>query len=426
MDNDNDQKISDINLKRKIYPLSQCNIKMQIYDLRSKNDQTVSTLLSTVINEARIVIFAFDLMKKESLNSIKTWYNETRKLNAKFMPILAGNKYDLFKNMNDLYKIEIIKLARDYSKQMHCPFIMTSAKSSIHIQSLFTLIIEYMVEKKFTLKQQKERHGPIIEWNDYYPYSLRPTVHLKKLMEIHEQYIKRKELNDMIESDIDESENEDMVYPQEHIYHSGDNFDDDDDVKEVKVFLDKTQKEIRNEILMQGIDADDDNEDNEEGKFELRKGVNLMEKGTVTKSDDDHEDDDKGGVNRNVRFRSKSLDLSRSRERSRNMYEFKSRKRMKRDDGISEKERVKHQASDDDEEEVKIQKFETLMGFAKCMENECDDDDDDDIIIHKSMTLMGGNLTMEDENESDDEKVIESDNVTMIGLCENNKLKFIK
>ena len=365
---DNDQKVPDINLKSKIHPLSECNINMQFYDLCTEHNQTVSSLLSTIINEARVVVFTFDLMRKESLKSIKKWYNESRKLDKKFIPIIVGNKYDLFKNMNDLYKLEIIKLSREYSNKMHCPFIMTSAKSSTNIKSLFTLIIEYMFQMKFTLKQQKERHEPILEWNEYegHPRNLlHPTVHIEKLIEINENKKRKKLNNDMIESDHENDGMDDMIYPQQYIYHSGDNFDEED-VKEVEQFLNETRKEFVDDAVEEGSEGNDDDDDEE--KIELRQGVVLMEKGSVTNNDAEVQDEEK-------------------------------------------------------------QKAETLMGFVRETEYECDDEgdeDEDEIMMHKSMTLMGGNLTMKDENESDDEKVIESGNVTMIGLCQNEKLKFIQ
>ena len=392
----NQQKDENTSVKSKIYPLKQFNINIQIHDQCSKNTSITSDVSSAI--DAKVIIFAFDLMNKKSLLSIRKWYTQTRKLNKEFIPILVGNKYDLFENMNDLYKIEITKTAREFANKMHCPFIMTSAKSSIHIHQIFQLMIEYMFRMRFTLKQRKkERVEPILEWNAFgrnilkytqdmkFKNMLHPTVHLKKLITINENgHIDNK---DMIESDGSDNESmendyDDIVYQHEYIYHSGANFDDDD-VEEVKQFLNKTKKVIQNVIHKEGFDDDKENENDMEQQ-ELKQGVTLMGMMTNDGNDDGNDDGDEEGM-----------------------------------------------------ESVEIRKSETLMGFAEDIEWEKDDGKKDEgqevedveigMMKGKGITLMGDmNIGGKEDDESADEKIIGSGNITMIGMCDNEKLKFVK
>ena len=63
--------------------LKSVDVTLSIWYLKMRNidDQSVNTQLSILLNDAKIVLFTFDLTSMESLLSIKKWYKTSREFN---------------------------------------------------------------------------------------------------------------------------------------------------------------------------------------------------------------------------------------------------------------------------------------------------------------------------------------------------------
>ncbi len=105
-----------LNVMEKSFELKNCIANLQIYHLGGQRQ--FAELMPTALEGTKAVIFAFNLIQKQSLNSIKRWYKDARKLTKVFKPILVGTNYDLFEQKDSPYKAEICKMPRDMIKMM--------------------------------------------------------------------------------------------------------------------------------------------------------------------------------------------------------------------------------------------------------------------------------------------------------------------
>jgi GTP-binding protein of the ras superfamily involved in termination of M-phase len=95
-------------------------------------------MLPLVSNDAVAILFMFDLTRKNTLNSIKEWYRQTRGFNKVSLqwsslslddiaqtaiPVLIGTKYDQFIQLNRTQQEEITRQAKKFSKAMHAPLV---------------------------------------------------------------------------------------------------------------------------------------------------------------------------------------------------------------------------------------------------------------------------------------------------------------
>merc|ERR1711879_1117467 len=103
------------------------------------------------------------------LISIKKWYKDARKINKVFKPILVGTKYDLFAEKENSYKSEIAEIARSFSQNMHSPLIFCSAKTSLNVKQVFTIVVGSVFQIRIKSKQKsKELEDPLLEYDVIY------------------------------------------------------------------------------------------------------------------------------------------------------------------------------------------------------------------------------------------------------------------
>lgn len=113
---------------------TKCN--MSIWDLGG----SFSALLPIVCESSVAVVFMFDLTRRESLESIKTWYKQVRAINKTAIPFLCGTKFDLFNLVTETERDSTISLARKYANAMKAPLIFTSALETVNVGKLFKII----------------------------------------------------------------------------------------------------------------------------------------------------------------------------------------------------------------------------------------------------------------------------------------------
>jgi len=156
-----------LNVMEKSFELKNCIANLQIYDLGGQRQ--FAELMPTALEGTKAVIFAFNLIQKASLISIKRWYKDARKLNKVFKPILVGTKYDLFEQKDTPYKLEIVKMARGYAENMHSPLIMCSSKQSTNVKQVFTIVVGSVFQIKIKSKQKHDdTKEPVLEYDVIY------------------------------------------------------------------------------------------------------------------------------------------------------------------------------------------------------------------------------------------------------------------
>ena len=66
-------------------------------------------MLPLVCNDAIALLFMFDLSRKATLSSIKSWYKQARLLNKTATAFLIGTKYDYFVTQTKQEKADVVK-----------------------------------------------------------------------------------------------------------------------------------------------------------------------------------------------------------------------------------------------------------------------------------------------------------------------------
>jgi len=151
-----------VNFMQKTIALKNVNVTFSIWDLGGQKEY--KELLPLVCAEARVILFVFDLTKKNSLVAIKSWYRAVRQENKHAIAFLIGSKYDLYDNRDMAFKKDISKQARKFSKAMKAPLIYCSSSKSINIKKIFQIIISKVFNVQPRVKELKNENDPILEY----------------------------------------------------------------------------------------------------------------------------------------------------------------------------------------------------------------------------------------------------------------------
>jgi len=216
-----------LNVMEKSFELKNCVANLHIYDLGGQRQ--FAELMPTALDTTKAVIFAFNLIQKKSLNSVKKWYKDARKINKVFKPILVGTKYDLFAQKEDSYKSEIAEMARSFSRNMHSPLIFCSAKTSLNVKQVFTIVVGSVFQIRIKSKQKsKELEEPLIEYDCIYENKKSKKKDKDKKKKSKKKKSKKKKKHKSKASESDEEDPDDDTEPEE----SDDDENDVDDDKE--------------------------------------------------------------------------------------------------------------------------------------------------------------------------------------------------
>ena len=153
-----------VNFMEKTISLRVTEITFSIWDLGGQ--QEYLHMLPLVCNDAVALLFMFDLTRKSTLNSVKSWYKQARTLNKVATPFLIGTKYDEFSEQTAEVKDEITKQVRKFAKAMKAPLIFCSASLSINVQKIFKIVLSKVFDLRCNVKEISGSGEPIIEYNE--------------------------------------------------------------------------------------------------------------------------------------------------------------------------------------------------------------------------------------------------------------------
>jgi len=151
-----------VNFMEKTISLKNVNVTFSLWDLGGQKEYR--ELLPLVCAEARVLLFVFDLTKKNSLVAVKQWYKAARQENKHAVAFLIGSKYDLFDQLDTSYKQDITKHARKFAKAMKAPLIYCSASKAINVNKIFQIIISKVFNVEPRVKELSGENEPIIEY----------------------------------------------------------------------------------------------------------------------------------------------------------------------------------------------------------------------------------------------------------------------
>jgi len=158
-----------VNFMEKTINLRNIAVTFSVWDLGGQKEYL--QLMPLVCNDARVLLFVFDLTCKQSLLLIREWYRQARTENRYAVPFLIGTKFDLFAKRSLKYKKEMTAQARKFSKAMKAPMIFCSSSHSINIKKIFQLIIAKVFHLRPKVLESTKVTEPIIEYKAYWSRS---------------------------------------------------------------------------------------------------------------------------------------------------------------------------------------------------------------------------------------------------------------
>ena len=112
------------------------------------------SLTKIFMKGAKIVIFVYDITRKETFDQLEFWIDNTREVLGD-KPILG-----IIGNKSDLYDKEVVKeeLAEEYAAKKGIPFSLTSAKTP----KTFSDFLEELV-KKYIIKLERNMNNTVVD-----------------------------------------------------------------------------------------------------------------------------------------------------------------------------------------------------------------------------------------------------------------------
>jgi len=153
-----------VNFMEKTVMLRKLTITLSIWDLGGQTEYI--NLMPLVCNEAKVLLFVFDLTTRKSLANIRNWYRHARKHNKYAIPFLIGAKFDLYDKKDVKFKEEVTAQARKFAKAMKAPLIFCSSSHSINIKKIFQLILAKIFKLRPKVPESKNFREPIVEYQE--------------------------------------------------------------------------------------------------------------------------------------------------------------------------------------------------------------------------------------------------------------------
>lgn len=148
-----------IDFNVKIIPINDnTNVKLQVWD--TCGQERFRSLTRSYYRDTDAIIIVYDITSRRSFENAKIWIKEVEQyLDSDVLPVLVGNKTDLFANREVQY-FEGYKLANEKFLE----FFETSAKYDNNIETMFKFVGTKLYEDGESKgKQGKQNAIPLID-----------------------------------------------------------------------------------------------------------------------------------------------------------------------------------------------------------------------------------------------------------------------
>ena len=130
-----------VDFKVKTVDVGGTKIKMQIWD--TAGQERFRTIVSTYYRGAHGIIVVYDVTDKESFLKIQHWLKEIDNYGTdKVSKLIVGNKSDLTER-----RVVTFESAKEFADQLGIQVIETSARSKAHVEDVFLVMAETILEK---------------------------------------------------------------------------------------------------------------------------------------------------------------------------------------------------------------------------------------------------------------------------------------
>lgn len=152
-----------VNFMDKTLDLRGREVTFSIWDIGGHPD--FASMLPMVCNDAAVILFVFDLSRRSTLDSIRTWYTKARSHNKSAIPLLVGVKYDIFVTLPAEEQEEMTQRARQYASAMRAPLVYCSPCYAVNVINTFKVILIVLLGLGKGVKEMKEPGRPIVEYS---------------------------------------------------------------------------------------------------------------------------------------------------------------------------------------------------------------------------------------------------------------------
>jgi len=151
-----------VNFMERTIKLKNTTVTLSVWDLGGQDEY--KELMPLVCNDAKVILYVFDLTRKKTLSKIKGWFRNAKKYNKYAIPFLIGSKFDLFNKKDMQFKQEITDQAKKFARLMKAPLIYCSASRSINIKKIFQIIIAKVFHLVPRVAEVNKCTEPIVEY----------------------------------------------------------------------------------------------------------------------------------------------------------------------------------------------------------------------------------------------------------------------
>jgi small GTP-binding protein len=135
-----------ITSKKLLYPHPENGGKIEltimIWDIMGQNDYKL--IHETAYQGAKGAIVVCDLTRKETLHNLSTWTTSLFNITQNIPLVFVANKNDLVETIQ-FGDAEVL----DVSTAYHAPFFLTSAKTGVNVEKIFTELGKVMLKNHF-------------------------------------------------------------------------------------------------------------------------------------------------------------------------------------------------------------------------------------------------------------------------------------
>ena len=149
----NPNELSTTNPCQSLHTIELKNKKLNIAFWDTMGQEKHRAITKTFIKGSNIVIFVYDITRRDTFLELNYWVNATREElgNEEVIFGVAANKIDLF-DQSQVDKEE----GEDYAKSINAVFFETSAKSNIGFKNLVNNLLEQLLLNKNIIGKEEE------------------------------------------------------------------------------------------------------------------------------------------------------------------------------------------------------------------------------------------------------------------------------
>lgn len=149
-----------VDFKIKTVRFNNLTVKLQIWD--TAGQERFKAITTSYYRGSHCIFIVFDVTDTQSFNDIPSWIEEIKKQVNDALIVILANKIDI-KDRPTVQEDEILKTIEEQKLDKKL-FKFISAKENTNIESIFTMIVEKLIERVSLEENEEQAEYPEIEY----------------------------------------------------------------------------------------------------------------------------------------------------------------------------------------------------------------------------------------------------------------------